>query len=191
MALDLKPGVDRKDIHLKLRPGVTVTGQVVGPDDLPVRDAWIFSQIIMRPMAGAKIWHGGYHNNSARDGHFEIHGLAPDVPVAVHFLDPKLKLGATAVFSGHSASAGPVKVRLEPCARARARIVHPGGEPFVGTLPLKLLTMAVNIREPVTGVPSKTDPSSSPTRATSTGSTRSTTRNPWRPAPTAGSCSPS
>ena len=139
MALDLKPGVDRNDIHLTLRPGVTVTGQVVGPDDRPVRDAWIFSQIIMRPMGGSKVWHGGYHNNSARDGHFEIHGLAPDVPVAVHFLEPRRKLGATAVFSGQSAAAGPVKVRLEPCATARARIVNPGGEPFVGSLPLEVI----------------------------------------------------
>ena len=49
MLLDLKPGVDRNDSSCEVAPGVTVTGQVVGPDDRPVRDAWIFSQIIMRP----------------------------------------------------------------------------------------------------------------------------------------------
>jgi RNA polymerase sigma factor (sigma-70 family) len=149
LALDLKTGVDRNDIHVKLRPGVTVTGQVVGPDDRPVRDAWIFSQIIMGPMGGAKVWHGGYHNNSARDGHFEVHGLAPDALVAVHFLEPRRKLGATAVLSRNRAAAGPVKIRLEPCAAARARIVNPGGEPFVGSLPLRTLTMAVNTGPPV------------------------------------------
>ena len=47
MALDLKPGVDRNEVHVTLRPGVTVTGRVLGPDDRPVRDAWILSQIIM------------------------------------------------------------------------------------------------------------------------------------------------
>ena len=156
MALDLKPGVDRNDIHVTLRPGVTVTGQVVGPDDRPVRDAWIFSQIIMRPMGGSRVWHGGYHNSSARDGHFEVHGLAPDASVAVHFLEPRRKLGATAVFSGKSAAAGPVKIRLEPCATARARIVNPGGEPFVGSLPLRTLTMAVNTGPPVSAGIGKT-----------------------------------
>ena len=38
----------------------------------------------------------------------------PDASVAVHFLEPRRKLGATAVFSGRAAAAGPVKIRLEP-----------------------------------------------------------------------------
>ena len=129
--------------------GMAVTGQVVGPDDRPVRDAWIFSQIIMRPMGGSRAWHGGYHISSASDGHFEVHGLAPDASVAVHFLEPRRKLGATAVFSGKSAAAGPVKIHLEPCATVRARIVNPGREPFVGSLPLRTLTMVVNTAPPV------------------------------------------
>ena len=158
MALDLKPGVDRNEVHVTLRPGVTVTGRVLGPDDRPVRDAWILSQIIMPPMGGAKVWHGGYHNSSARDGHFEVHGLAPDASVAVHFLEPRRKLGATAVFSGKRAAAGPVRIRLEPCATARARIVNPGGEPFVGSLPLRTLTMVVNTGAPVSGGIGKTGP---------------------------------
>ncbi len=158
MALDLKPGIDRKDIHVKLRPGVTVMGQVIGPDDQPVPDAWIFSQIIMRPSGGSRVWHGGYHNTTARDGHFEVHGLAPDVSVAVQFLDPRRKLGTTAVLSGKSAAAGPVKIRLEPCASARARIVNPGGEPFAGSLPSRSLTMDVSARPPVSDMNGKTGP---------------------------------
>ena len=35
-----------------LRRGATVTGQVVGPDGQPVRDAWIFSRIILDPRLG-------------------------------------------------------------------------------------------------------------------------------------------
>ncbi len=191
MAIDLKPGVDRNDVHLTLRPGVTVTGQVLAADDRPVRDAWILSQIIMRPMGGSRLWHGGYHNKSARDGHFEIHGLAPDASVAVHFLEPTRKLGATAVFSGKSAAAAPVKVRLEPCATAVARIVDPGGKPFVGSLPVWTLTMVVNTGPPFSAGIGTTGISSPSTLVTSTGSTRSTTRNQWRPTPTAESCSPS
>jgi hypothetical protein len=100
--------------------------------------------------------HGVGRNSSARDGHFEVRGLAPDASVAVHFLEPRRKLGATAVFSGKSAAAGPVKIRLEPCATARARIVNPRGEPFVGSLPLRALTMVVNTGPPVSAGIGKT-----------------------------------
>ena len=47
--LDLKPGTDRQEVDLVLRRGETVTGQVVGPDGQPVRDAWIFSRVILDP----------------------------------------------------------------------------------------------------------------------------------------------
>jgi hypothetical protein len=61
----------------------------------------------MRPMGGSRKWHGGYHNSSARDGHFEVHGLAPDASVAVHFLERRRKLGATG-----AANQGPIVRRL-------------------------------------------------------------------------------
>jgi hypothetical protein len=147
MLLDLKSGVD-KEVHVTLRRSMTVKGQVLGPDGQPIRDAWILSQIIMMPRGGSRSWHGGYHDTSARDGHFQIHGLAPDASVPVHFLDPKRKLGATAVFSGKSAAAGPVSVRLEPCGSARARIVDAAGKPFAGRLPLRTLTMVVTPVQP-------------------------------------------
>jgi hypothetical protein len=131
--------------------GLTVKGTVLGPDGKPAHDAWILSHMILPPGTGVRRWHGGYHNTSGRDGHFEVHGLAPDASVAVHFLDPQRKLGATAVFSGKSAAAGLFDVRLGPCGSARARIVGAGGKPFAGRLPffggrlpLKILTMVVN-----------------------------------------------
>jgi hypothetical protein len=154
MLLDLKSGVD-KEVHVTLRRSMTVKGQVLGPDGQPIRDAWILSQIIMMPRGGSRSWHGGYHDTSARDGHFQIHGLAPDASVPVHFLDPKRKLGATAVFSGKSAAAGPVSVRLEPCGTARARIVDAAGKPFAGRLPLRTLTMVVTPVQPFSLVKEK------------------------------------
>jgi hypothetical protein len=144
MAVDFTPGVESIDVPLTLRMGMTVKGTVLGPDGRPFRDAWILSHMILRPGTGARVSHGGYHNTSGRDGHFEVHGLAPDASVAVHFLDPQRKLGATAVFSGRSAAAGLFDVRLGPCGSARARIVGAGGKPFTGPLPLKALTMVVN-----------------------------------------------
>jgi RNA polymerase sigma factor (sigma-70 family) len=143
-AIDFTPGLEIIDVPLTLRMGMTVKGTVLGPDGRPLRDAWILSHMIIRPGTGARDWHGGYHNTSGRDGHFEVHGLGPDASINVHFLDPQRKLGATAVFSGKSAAAGLFDVRLGPCGSARARIVGAAGKPFAGRLRLKTLTMVVN-----------------------------------------------
>ena len=48
-ALDLKPGMGSQEVNLVLRRGATVEGRVVGPDGQPVRDAWIFSRLILDP----------------------------------------------------------------------------------------------------------------------------------------------
>ena len=51
--LDLKPGMGSQEVNLVVRRGATVTGQVVGPDGQPVRDAWMFSRLILDPSVGA------------------------------------------------------------------------------------------------------------------------------------------
>ena len=48
-ALDLKPGMGSQEVNLVLRRGATVEGRVVGPDGQPVREAWIFSRLILDP----------------------------------------------------------------------------------------------------------------------------------------------
>ena len=127
--LDLKPGSASQEVAITLRPSTVVTGRVVGPDSQPVRDALVISRVILRPLPIAWLrWMAAYRD-SVRDGQFVVHGLSPDVEVPVFFLDAKHDLGATAYFSGKSARNGPVTVRLEPCGRARARLVNPAGKP--------------------------------------------------------------
>ena len=144
MLLDLKTGIGEKEVRVTLCRGMTVKGQVLGPDGLPVRDARMISRIIMPPAAGQwKTWFGGYHDD-VHEGHFELHGLAPDTEIPVHFLDPKRRLGATAVFSGKSAMGRPATVRLEPCGSAKGRLVYTDGEPVAGRLqPQLTITMVV------------------------------------------------
>ncbi len=120
-----------------LRPGATVTGQVVGPDGQPVRDAWFFSRVTLAPTGVWRQWTGANHGN-VHNGRFEVHGLDPKTEVPVYFLDPKRKLGAVVKLSGQSAAGGPVTVRLEPCGAARARIVGPGGKPVAGYPPRRV-----------------------------------------------------
>jgi hypothetical protein len=115
-----------------LQRGTTVNGRVVGPDAQPVLDAWMISRVMFGPLGRTRqTWSGGSHV-STRDAQFEIHGLDPDAELPVHFLEPRRKLGATAHFSGKAASGGPVTVRLEPCATAKARLVDPEGTPVRG-----------------------------------------------------------
>jgi hypothetical protein len=143
LLLDLKPGVAAKEVQFSLRRGVTIKGQIVDPDGQPARDTWLVSRLIMRPTPAAwKFWLGD-HERSTGDGRFELHGLAPDAEVPVHFLDPKHKLGATAIVSAQLAVGGPMTIRLEPCGSARARLVDREGKPFVGTVYKWLIMMVV------------------------------------------------
>ncbi len=140
-ALDLKPGMGSQEVNLVLRRGETVKGRVVGPDGQPVRDAWIFSRLILDPNYGAmRSWTGRYHGKLS-SGRFEIRGLAPDTDVPVYFLEPERKLGATVNLSARSAAGGPVTVRLEPCGSARAWLVDPDGKPV--TKPVRSLRVLI------------------------------------------------
>ena len=141
--LDLKPGIGSQEVQMVVRRGATVTGQVVGPDGQPIRDAWIFSRVILDPRRGAwRSWTGRSHGN-VHSGRFEVHGLDPDTEVPVYFLEPKRKLGGMVNLSGKSATGTPVTVRLEPCGAARARVVGPDGKPVAGRLPRRIITMVV------------------------------------------------
>ncbi len=123
---------NRVEVNVALRRGVTVSGQVVGPDGQPVQDAWMISRIFLEPSSASwLIWYAPHHG-SALGGRFRIHGLDPDAEVPVYFLDPHHKLGATVNLSGKSANPGPLTVQLQPCGAAVARLVDPTGKPIAG-----------------------------------------------------------
>ena len=130
------------EVNLVLRRGAAVEGRLLGPDGEPVRDAWIFSPLILDPATGAYAgWAGRYHGKF--NGRFEIRGLAPDAPVPVYFLEPQAQAGAVVNLSVMSAAGGPVIVRLEPCGSARARLVNPDGNPVAKPVRDLSITMVV------------------------------------------------
>ena len=47
-AVDLKPGGPDQEVDLALRRGAAIRGRVVDPDGQPVRDAWVFSRLVLR-----------------------------------------------------------------------------------------------------------------------------------------------
>ncbi len=185
--LDLKPGIDSQEVPVVLRRGATVTGQVVGPDGLPVREASIFSRVILDPRQNTSVtWATPQRHGRVRNGRFEIHGLDPDTEVPVYFLEPKRKLGGAVNLSGKSSAGGPVTIRLEPCGAARARVVGPDGKPVAGVLPRNTSRWS----SPPVQPPARrqTRPASpSPTRPTCPRLTRSTTSRSWSRMPRAAS----
>jgi hypothetical protein len=142
--VDLKTGTGSQEVNIALRRGVTVTGKVVRPDGQPVREAWIFSRVILDPRLGLLGSWTARSRGSVRNGRFELHGLDPGNAVPVYFLDAKRKLGAVVNLPVKQAAGAAVTVRLEPCGAARVRVVDPTGKPVAGRLPRELtLTMVV------------------------------------------------
>jgi RNA polymerase sigma factor (sigma-70 family) len=142
-AWDPKVAGASRDVELALRPSITVNGRVVAPDGQPVPAAWVLSRThlsLRSPLY--RMWTGDQHG-TARNGQFELHGLDPDSEVAVSFLEPKRKLGATVRFSAKSAVGAPIVVKLEPCATATARLVGPDGKPVGGFTPRGSISMVV------------------------------------------------
>jgi hypothetical protein len=70
----------------------------------------------------------------ARDGAFELHGLDPEKPTRVSFLDADHQWGTTLELSGKQAGEE-ITVRLEPCGQAKARFVGPDGKPIANISP--------------------------------------------------------
>ncbi len=140
---ELKPGADPQEINVVLRRGMTIKARVTGPDGRPVREAQVLSRLLPQPQSMPwRLYWGEYHGD-VRDGHCELHGLAPDAEVPVYFFEPKSKLGATARFSVKAAAGSPITVRLEPCGTAIGRLVDPTGKPLVGRRDPYLISMVV------------------------------------------------
>jgi RNA polymerase sigma factor (sigma-70 family) len=127
--LDLKSASGSRKVDLAIRRGVTLSGQVVGPDDHAVKSALIFSRInLMAPAFGG--WRAWDPSAPGRvgDGRFELHGLDPDNEIPGVFLDSVHELGATVRLSGNSTQGGLVTVRLDRCGSAKARLVDRDGK---------------------------------------------------------------
>ena len=116
------------DIVVRLKRGATVRGELVDERGTSVEDARIFSRLEFHPLS--IFWRG--FGDEAKDGRFEISGLAPDQEYRVCFLDGKRRLGATVNVRAGMASP---KVVLEPCGAAKMRFVDDKGKPVANFEP--------------------------------------------------------
>jgi RNA polymerase sigma factor (sigma-70 family) len=138
-----KPGANSLEINVALQPGMTVKGRIFGPHGQPVQDVSILSHVAANDLAQVyREWRGYVHPHS-RNGHFQLHGLDAETEVSASFLEPRLKLGATVKVSGKLAKNGPIDVRLEPCGRARARLIDTDGKPITGFHNASMISMVI------------------------------------------------
>ena len=128
---DVNAGDQPHEINAVLRPGKTIKGRVVGPNDETVGHAMMISLLHIEHFHLR--WRGDLTLH-ARDGLFELHGVDPAKPARVSFLDADHQWGATVEFSAKQAGEE-VLVRLQPCGQAKARFVGPDGKPVGENLP--------------------------------------------------------
>jgi RNA polymerase sigma factor (sigma-70 family) len=135
--LNSKPGADLKELTVKLRSGVTVSGKLLTPDGKPVAKAALLCQ--------SYIPHGHELHQvmalPAGKGAFELRGYNPDKPLPVYFLDAENQLGAMVKFSGKDVE-GKASVKLQPCGSATARFLDAKGKPLANVK--TFLMMALN-----------------------------------------------
>jgi hypothetical protein len=125
--LDLDPQA-APEVHATLKRGVTVRGQLAGPDNKPVGEALLSSYLVIAPFD--RHW-SARPQLVVRGGQFELHGLDPEKPATVYVLDPKDQWGAKLEVSGRN-EGDPLVVRLLPCGAAEVRFVDAEGKPIAG-----------------------------------------------------------
>jgi RNA polymerase sigma factor (sigma-70 family) len=129
--LDAKAGGDPIDVSVTLRKGVTIHGEVAGPDVKAVKDLTIFCRL------------DGFstHPVQVRGSRFELHGCNAVEPVTVFFLDTANSWGTTAELSAKSGDK-PMQIQLSPLGSARIRFVDKGGKPRANFFPGLFLVLA-------------------------------------------------
>ena len=96
--------------------GLDVTPRMPSSTSFCSPPPWMLGRVIFPRSSGS--WHGwfGDHHGTARDGHFEVHGLDPDAETPVYFFEPKRELGATVSFSSKSIVASAIAGITVYCA---------------------------------------------------------------------------
>ncbi len=125
---DPKPDGDSQEVNIVLRRGVTVGGQVTGPDGQPVPDAWMISRIHYGSVSGIyHVWRGlGNEHGVTRNGRFELHGLGPDSEIPVSFFEPEAQAGRNRPLFCQ-VSREPARSRYTPALRHSQRASGHGG----------------------------------------------------------------
>jgi hypothetical protein len=127
---DVKQGTKPALVEAKLRPGLTITGRVVGPNGQKATRGQLLSALEITE--DSPLWSASSGQYlTPNGGQFTLNGLAPETRSRLSILDDEHEWGATVEISGKQAGKELI-VQLQPCGRAKARFVGPDGKPVVG-----------------------------------------------------------
>jgi RNA polymerase sigma factor (sigma-70 family) len=122
--LDLPKAAQVKDVAVTLKRGASVKGRLVGPGGEPVGKALMICRLHVSALSPN--WRFPVE---VRDGQFELHGLDPEKPCPVAFLEPEKRWGTTVQLGGKQAGKD-LTVRLQPCGQAVVRFLDAQGKPL-------------------------------------------------------------
>jgi hypothetical protein len=128
--LDLKGVGNVPEVQAKLRPAVSIKGQLLNPEGKPVAKGVMVCWNNIIPGGNPKLF-PGFGAVDVRDGEFELRHCDPTQTYSVYFLDPYNAFGASVRLSPKDAGEKPATVRLEPCGKAVVRAVKKDGKPAV------------------------------------------------------------
>jgi beta-lactamase regulating signal transducer with metallopeptidase domain/protocatechuate 3,4-dioxygenase beta subunit len=120
--LDPQPDAEPLEVTLELEPGASLAGQIVDEQGQPIEEVLVVSRLDISPYS--LWWRGG--TPPALGGRFQLTGLQAGVTYPTHFLEPKRKLGATALLKAGETEP---TVVLQPCGSAQMRFVDKEGQP--------------------------------------------------------------
>lgn len=120
----IDPSPDSQPVEMKIaiERGATVRGELVDAAGAPVNQVSMVTRQTIRSFWMS--WRG--QPVDVLGNQFEVAGLASDAEVAVHFIEPRRQLGATAMLR---AGMTPPRVVLQPCGKATMRFVDDDGQP--------------------------------------------------------------
>lgn len=110
------------NLTIELQRGAVVSGHIANSAGEPVEQALLITRLNMHPLILA--WRGS--SLEALGDVFELSGLAEGAEYAVHFLDPRNRLGTTAMLTSREKTP---KIVLLPCGEAAATFVDSEGKP--------------------------------------------------------------
>jgi hypothetical protein len=123
--LQLKPQAPPHEISVKLRRGVTLTGNLVGPEGQAVGEA----VMLCRSYLGDYDDWNATHSKRAPGGRFALPGCDPERSAEVFFIDEKNRWGAVTKLSAKRDDK-PMPVRLERCGSVSVRLIDEKGNPL-------------------------------------------------------------
>jgi len=127
--IDPPPDAEVIDYAIELQPGGSVSGRLVDDQGESIEEAVLVTRLAISPLT--TFWRGS-DLLKARDGRFELTGLAEDQKYPVHFLDANQRLGATVMLS--ATDEAPTIV-LRACGQAKMRFVDKKGQPVADHYP--------------------------------------------------------